>query len=167
MGFFRPFHRVFEIADLGVSRGETPDRWGVFVTGKTRITGSEIATLVNEGYRGLGKTGGDLRLLLDNYTAIVHAYSKRTGEIRSVIDSTPVLPYADARALAPLVDGIIFVGRSGLTTRDALQRSLELLAEVHSAPVLEIVLNDVGLPAYRSPYGYSQPTTLTDPTCDS
>jgi len=69
------------------------------------ITGSEIATLVNEGYKGFGKTGGDLRLLLDNYTAIVHAYSKRTGEIRSVIDSlnqlnTTVASHASAHAAA-------------------------------------------------------------------
>lgn len=69
------------------------------------ITGSEIATLVNEGYKGFGKTGGDLRKLLDNYTAIVHAYASRTGEIRSVIDSlnqlnTTIASHASAHAAA-------------------------------------------------------------------
>jgi phospholipid/cholesterol/gamma-HCH transport system substrate-binding protein len=69
------------------------------------ITGSEIATLVNEGYKGFGKSGGDLRNLLDNYTAIVHAYSTRTDEIRSVIDSlnqlnTTVAAHAPAHAAA-------------------------------------------------------------------
>ncbi len=75
-----------------------------------------------------------------------------------LVDSVPVLPYADTRGLATLVDGIVFVSRSGVTTRDALQRSLELLAEVHSAPVIELVLNAVDMrsPEYRIHYGYGQ-----------
>ena len=62
-----------------------------------------------------------------------------------VIDAPPVLAFADARAIAPLVDVVLFVGRSGFTPRGAMQRSLELLAESHSAPVLEIVLNGADL----------------------
>jgi phospholipid/cholesterol/gamma-HCH transport system substrate-binding protein len=69
------------------------------------ITGSEIATLVNEGYKGFGKSGNELGNLLDNYAAIVHAYSTRTGEIRSVIESlnqlnTTVASHASAHAAA-------------------------------------------------------------------
>lgn len=75
-----------------------------------------------------------------------------------VIDTPPLLPYADARAISPLADGVIVVGRSGVTTRDALQRSMELLEEVHSAPILEFVLNaaDYTTPEYRyyRQYGY-------------
>jgi Mrp family chromosome partitioning ATPase len=55
------------------------------------------------------------------------------------------------------VDGLIFVGRSGTTTRDVVQRSLELLQEVNAAPVLEFVLNaaDLNSPQYRYyQYGY-------------
>lgn len=70
-----------------------------------------------------------------------------------VIDAPPVLPFADARAMAPLVDGVLFVGRSGFTPRAAMQRSLELLAEVHSAPVLGIVLNGADM----SFLGYNYP----------
>jgi capsular exopolysaccharide synthesis family protein len=58
-----------------------------------------------------------------------------------IIDSPPILPYADGRSLAPFVDGIVFVGRAGEVTRDAMARSMELLRQVHSAPVLEVVLN--------------------------
>jgi capsular exopolysaccharide synthesis family protein len=58
-----------------------------------------------------------------------------------VIDSPPVLPYADARVLSTLVDGVVLVGRSGITTREAIQRSMTLLSEIHAAPILEIVLN--------------------------
>lgn len=58
-----------------------------------------------------------------------------------VIDSPPLLPYADGRALSPFVDGVILVGRAGVVTRDAMLHSMELLRAVNSAPVLEVVLN--------------------------
>jgi Mrp family chromosome partitioning ATPase len=72
-----------------------------------------------------------------------------------VIDSPPILAFSDARAVSPLVDGVILVGRSGATTRQALNRSIELLAEVHSAPVLDVVLNAAAvLPFAHYGYGY-------------
>jgi virulence factor Mce-like protein len=69
------------------------------------ITSSEIATLVDEGYKGFGHSGGDLRNLLDNFATIVHAYSGETGTIESVIDSmnklnTVVASHASAHAKA-------------------------------------------------------------------
>jgi capsular exopolysaccharide synthesis family protein len=68
-----------------------------------------------------------------------------------VIDSAPLLPFADGRALSTLVDGLVFVGRSGITTHHVMRRSLELLDEVHGAPVLEFVLNaaDITSAQYR------------------
>jgi succinoglycan biosynthesis transport protein ExoP len=73
-----------------------------------------------------------------------------------VIDSSPILPFVDGRALAPLADGVIFVGRSGVTTREAIKRSLELLAQARSSPVLTVVLNavDFSSPEYRYGYAY-------------
>lgn len=62
-----------------------------------------------------------------------------------IIDSAPLLPFADGRALSAAVDGLVFVGRSGITTREVVRRSLELLQEVHAAPVLEFVLNAADL----------------------
>ncbi|MCU1309738.1 MAG: hypothetical protein JWO20_863 [Candidatus Angelobacter sp.] len=88
--------------------------------------------------------------------------SDRMGEVLNqlrqqfqfvVVDSSPILPYADARAISRLVDGVIFVGRFGVSTRPAIQRSLELLEQVQSAPVLELVLNAVDLTS--SEYGYN------------
>ena len=58
-----------------------------------------------------------------------------------VFDSPPLLPYADARMLSPIVDGLILVGRHGVTTRAGIARSMEMLSAIHSAPILEIVLN--------------------------
>jgi polysaccharide biosynthesis transport protein len=77
-----------------------------------------------------------------------------------VIDSAPLLPFADGRALSVVADGLIFVGRSGTTTRETVRHSLELLQQVHSAPILEFVLNaaDLNSAQYRYyRYGYTEP----------
>ncbi len=58
-----------------------------------------------------------------------------------IVDSAPVIPYADGRALSTVTDGVVFVTRSGSTPADAMVRSMELLSEVKSAPVIKIVLN--------------------------
>ena len=58
-----------------------------------------------------------------------------------VFDSPPILPYADGRMLSTLADGLIVVVRYCTTTRPAIARSLEVLSEIHAAPVLEVVLN--------------------------
>jgi phospholipid/cholesterol/gamma-HCH transport system substrate-binding protein len=49
------------------------------------IVASEVATLVDEGARGFGGRGEELRTVLANFSRIVEAYSGRTGQIRSVI----------------------------------------------------------------------------------
>jgi capsular exopolysaccharide synthesis family protein len=58
-----------------------------------------------------------------------------------IVDSAPIIPYADGRALSTVTDGIVFVTRSGITPGDAMVRSMELLSEVQSAPVVKVVLN--------------------------
>jgi non-specific protein-tyrosine kinase len=63
-----------------------------------------------------------------------------------VIDSAPALPYSDVRILSPLADGIVLVARSGITTREGMARTREMLAEIQGAPILNVVLNDAGSP---------------------
>jgi capsular exopolysaccharide synthesis family protein len=72
-----------------------------------------------------------------------------------VLDTPPILPYADARALAPIADGVVLVGRAGQTSRGAMLRSMELLAEVQSPPILTTVLN--GVENLGSDYRYYYP----------
>jgi polysaccharide biosynthesis transport protein len=60
-----------------------------------------------------------------------------------LIDSPPILPYADGLALSTLVDGVILVGRSGQTPRGAITRGMELLGTINSAQILTVVLNGV------------------------
>jgi succinoglycan biosynthesis transport protein ExoP len=72
-----------------------------------------------------------------------------------VIDSAPILPFVDGRALSTLVDAVILVGRAGITTRQAMRRSVELFRELHGAPILQVVLNaaDQNATDYKH-YGY-------------
>ncbi len=67
-----------------------------------------------------------------------------------VIDSPPLVPFADGRALSSMVDGVILVGRYGFTSRQAIARCAQMLA-VLRAPVLGVVLNgvDYASPDYR------------------
>jgi succinoglycan biosynthesis transport protein ExoP len=67
-----------------------------------------------------------------------------------VIDSPPTIPFSDARELSRLVDGVLLVGRCGLTTRRAITRSAEGLQEI-GARILGIVVNgmDFSSPDYR------------------
>jgi len=88
------------------------------------------------------------------------------GELRRrfqfvMIDSAPLLPFADGRALSVVADGLIFVGRSGTTTREIVRHSLQLLQQMHGAPILEFVLNAADFNSahyryYQYGYGYNQ-----------
>src|SRR5262249_42743828 len=72
-----------------------------------------------------------------------------------VLDSPPLLPYAEGRALSTLTDGIIFVTRSGITPAPAMARSMELLREVKSPRIVKVVLNAHNFPNqdyYYYPY---------------
>jgi polysaccharide biosynthesis transport protein len=79
-----------------------------------------------------------------------------------VIDTPPVIRFSDARFLAGLSDDVVLVGRCGVTTRRAIQRSTELLHEVH-APLSGVVLNGIDLssPDYHYfTYGYSRASAI-------
>jgi polysaccharide biosynthesis transport protein len=78
-----------------------------------------------------------------------------------IIDSAPLLPFADGRALSVVADGLIFVGRSGITTREILGQSLQLLQQMHGAPILEFVLNAADVNSahyhyYQGAYAFNQ-----------
>ena len=79
-----------------------------------------------------------------------------------VIDSAPILPFVDGRALSTLADAVVLVSRAGVTTRQAMRRSVELITEVHGAPILQVVLNGADANAadykyYGYSYGYGEP----------
>jgi succinoglycan biosynthesis transport protein ExoP len=59
-----------------------------------------------------------------------------------VIDSPPLIPFADARLLASVADSVILVGRYGMTTRRAITRCVSILDQVN-ARIAGVVLNDI------------------------
>lgn len=73
-----------------------------------------------------------------------------------IIDTPPITSVADVAVLAPLVDGVVLIARSGVTAREALAFAVEQLRLVR-APLLGAVLNDVDLQrdaAYDGAYEY-------------
>ncbi|HXJ65105.1 MAG TPA: MlaD family protein [Actinomycetota bacterium] len=77
------------------------------------VAAGEVATLVDEGAKGFGSSGQDLRTLLNNLHDIVHAYAGRTGDIEAVVTSLNQLNTALA-SHAPQQ------GRSVVNTQKAL-----------------------------------------------
>ena len=53
-----------------------------------------------------------------------------------IIDSPPLIPFADAHCLATFTDGVLLVVRPGVTPRKALQQGLAALAGVYVAGVV-------------------------------
>ena len=72
-----------------------------------------------------------------------------------LIDSPPVLPVADATALAQAVDGVLLVLEAGKTRRQAARHAVESLHQV-GASLVGVVLNAV--PAHKGSYYYYHET---------
>ena len=74
-----------------------------------------------------------------------------------IVDSAPLLPVFDTHTLTRLSDATILVVRSGMTTRQALRTSTELIERVRGK-VTGVVLNDVDLSDYAQSYYHSSYT---------
>lgn len=68
-----------------------------------------------------------------------------------LLDTPPVLPVADALAMAQMVDGVIVLAKVGSTTKPQLTEVLDRLAQVN-APIIGIVLNEVSESRRYGPY---------------
>jgi succinoglycan biosynthesis transport protein ExoP len=68
-----------------------------------------------------------------------------------LVDSPPVLGFADAIILSTCVNGVILTVLGGKTPRETLQRAREALLQTHSK-ILGVVINRVDI--RRSDYGY-------------
>ena len=74
------------------------------------------------------------------------------GQDRIVIfDSPPLLPSAEARALAPQMGQVVLIVHAGKTQQGSVQQSLSILEE---NPVVMSLLNQSRTPSSASPYGY-------------
>jgi non-specific protein-tyrosine kinase len=77
-----------------------------------------------------------------------------------LIDSPPVLPVTDAAVLAGRVDAVVLVSAVGISSRNQLTRSLEVLGRV-DAPLSGIVLNRVSETDAYSYYRYAYGTPIS------
>jgi len=68
-----------------------------------------------------------------------------------LLDTPPVLGFADSLILSSSVDGVVLVVVGGKTPRETLQRAKEVLHQVN-AKILGVVINRVDM--RRSDYGY-------------
>jgi len=59
-----------------------------------------------------------------------------------ILDTPPVVPYADTRILGPLVDGVIIVVRTGKTRREVVLRTEETLKSTNTK-LLGYILTDI------------------------
>ena len=69
----------------------------------------------------------------------------------TLIDSPPMLAFADAAVLAPVMDGVLLVLKSGETRLADIKQSLENLEHVR-ANLIGLVLN--GAPIQKNRYNY-------------
>ena len=89
--------------------------------------------------------------------AILTEIKQRYKDRYIIIDTTPLLPFAEPQYIANLVGAVLLVVREGLTTPEKLKRSLEILKNNN---LLGIVSNGVSrvnsLQGYYGYYGYIQ-----------
>jgi succinoglycan biosynthesis transport protein ExoP len=83
------------------------------------------------------------------FKSMMESLAERFDHI--VLDSPPVLGFADSIILSTTVDGVILVVLGGKTPRETLQRAKEVLHQVN-VKILGVVINRVDI--HRSEYGY-------------
>ncbi len=72
---------------------------------------------------------------------LLHEMKHRYPDRFIIIDTSPILPFAETRALSRLVDGVILVARENVTLKAHLTSALQTL---EGSNVLGIVYNDAG-----------------------
>ena len=68
-----------------------------------------------------------------------------------IIDTPPVLLFAETKMLSGLADGVIFVVREGLAPLEHILEALDLLKDEH---LLGVVYNDAGPEGVNGTYPY-------------
>ncbi len=131
---------------------------GDVLSGVATLEGSllEVPEVGNLSILPAGRSKGNFGQLIcsEKMAQTLGGLRERFGFV--VIDSPPLLPFVDGRALSTLVDAVVLVGRAGVTTRQAMRRGVELISEVHGAPILQVVLNGAAIAEtdYKY-YGYA------------
>lgn len=111
-------------------------------------TGVEKLSIVRAG--GEVKTPVELfssQRMKDFLAEIKHRYPDRYV----IFDSPPVLPFAESRSLAHLVDGVLLVVKEGYTPLANLQ---EAVASLAGSEILGVIYNDAEIQPFDERYQY-------------
>jgi len=145
--------RVHKIFNNGIS-DKTKNGVGLsnFLSGHTNLWSViHKSTLQNLYYIPSGPIPPNPAELLGSnlFKEMMEALSERFDHI--VIDSPPVVGFADSVILASVSDGVMLVVLGGKTSKEALQRAKEAISQVETK-ILGVVINRVDL--QRNEYGY-------------
>ncbi|HSE26409.1 MAG TPA: polysaccharide biosynthesis tyrosine autokinase [Pyrinomonadaceae bacterium] len=114
------------------------------------LEGSELLALVkNTEVRGLsllpsGPQMNDSAILLDHEKLRPIIATLESNFTHIVIDSPPIVPFADSVILGAEVDGVLMVVQGGKSPQEIVLRSMKLLDDV-DAVILGVVLNNTKL----------------------
>lgn len=90
-------------------------------------------------------------------TEIFDEIKSRYNDRYVIVDTTPLLPFAEPQYIANTINAVLLVVREGITTPDKLKRSLEILKNNN---LLGVVSNGVSrltsMQGYYGYYGYHQ-----------
>lgn len=70
-----------------------------------------------------------------------------------IIDTPPVLPFAETRSLSAIVDGILLVAKEGLVTLHNIEETMEC---IKGTPLLGLVYNEAAKEFHYDRYQYSR-----------
>jgi protein-tyrosine kinase len=70
---------------------------------------------------------------------LIREIKNRYNDRYIIIDTPPLLPFAETRSLAHIVDGVVFVIQEGVTQKESVVEAMEILK---GCPVLGMVLNN-------------------------
>ena len=87
--------------------------------------------------------------------ALVAEIKSRYNDRYVIVDTTPLLPFAEPSYIANMVGAVLLVVREGVTTPDKLKRSLEMLKNHNLLGVVSNCVSRVNsLQGYYGYYGY-------------
>jgi len=91
--------------------------------------------------------------LLSSHTmkALLGEMKQRYRDRYIIIDTPPILPYAETHALSAMVDGIVFVVKEGMASIKGIRDAIDML---NDTAVLGIVYNDVSRETLNNRYHY-------------
>ncbi|NDJ11468.1 MAG: polysaccharide biosynthesis tyrosine autokinase [Acidobacteriia bacterium] len=159
-------HKIFGLGnEQGLAtllQGEVPPSELTSIASETDIPNLHVLT------RGKLKSTPANLLHSEQFPRILAEARQRYDVV--LIDTPPMLHLPDARAIGHAVDGVVFVVRSGKTTRDTLLSARDRFAQ-DDIRVLGSILNDwnpkvtgyYGYENYKDYRSYYQPSGGTDP----